>query len=245
MFNTYTSKGNVYYSHTLISATGSFNNPNIPHVPGQEMFQGQLLHSKEYKSPNDFKKKRVIVVGAGNSAVQIAVELAQVANVTLAVRSSVKFLRQRFLNKDIHFWIQFFCVDRLPIGRWIRKPPPEPVLDSGGYEKAISQDQPSQRQMFTGFTKDGVIWDNDMTETVNTVIFATGYRHKTTYLKSIDALSSMDFPLQRNGISKTIEGLYFVGIHWQRSHASATLRGVGNDAKYVVKRLKKFLSHYY
>ena len=48
---------------------------------------------------------------------------------------------------------------------------------------------------------------------------------------------------QENGIATTIQGLYFVGMPWQRSHASATLRGVGEDARYVVKHLQRYLKN--
>jgi len=58
-------------------------------------------------------------------------------------------------------------------------------------------------------------------------------------MKLLGSLDEEGMPLQKAGIS-SIPGLYFVGLEGQRSFASATLRGVGEDAKYV---LKKFLLH--
>lgn len=48
-------------------------------ITGIEKFEGRYFHSREYKSPEDFVGKRIIVVGIGNSGVDIAVELSRVA----------------------------------------------------------------------------------------------------------------------------------------------------------------------
>ncbi len=86
----------------------------------------------------------------------------------------------------------------------------------------------------------GVIWEEGKEEKVDTVIFATGYRPNVVYLKPLDgALNTLGSPLQRKGVSQKINGLYFVGLSWQRSFSSATIRGVGSDAKYVVKQIKR------
>jgi cation diffusion facilitator CzcD-associated flavoprotein CzcO len=61
----------------LIVANGHHNVPFLPNFPGS--FDGQVLHSQEYKVPEPFRDRRVVVVGAGNSGCDIAVELAGVA----------------------------------------------------------------------------------------------------------------------------------------------------------------------
>lgn len=48
-------------------------------LPGLEKFEGQYLHSRDYKSPQPFLGKRVVVVGIGNSGIDIAVELSHTA----------------------------------------------------------------------------------------------------------------------------------------------------------------------
>src|SRR5690606_31130266 len=94
-FEINTADRNVYYSKTIISATGAFSNPNIPQIEGSELFKGKIWHSSQYKNVEEFKKQRVIVVGAGNSAIQIAYELAKVSNVTLATRKPINYAPQR------------------------------------------------------------------------------------------------------------------------------------------------------
>lgn len=83
------------------------------------------------RSPAPFSGRRVVVVG--NSAVQIAAELARTARVTLATRGPVKFAAQRILGRDLHFWTVRTGLDAAPLGRLLSHPPAQPVLDDGRY----------------------------------------------------------------------------------------------------------------
>lgn len=72
----------------VVLATGYSNRPWLPDWPGRASFTGRLLHSAAYREPSGFRGARVLVVGAGNSAAEIAVELSTVADeVLLAVRT--------------------------------------------------------------------------------------------------------------------------------------------------------------
>ncbi|WP_175615765.1 flavin-containing monooxygenase [Piscibacillus halophilus] len=232
----------LYKARAIICATGSFNNPYIPNIDNMNTFEGKLMHSFQYREANNIKDERIVVVGGRNSAVQIAIELAQVANVSIATRTPIKYIPQRLLGKDGHFWGRLIGYDTFPIGLWRNVKDKEPVIDLGGFKKAIEENHnPDQRNMFTRFTKNGVVWSDGLKEHVDTVIFATGYKPKFDYLEPLKTVNEEGNPLQKGGISSNIDGLFFVGLHWQRSHASATLRGVGPDAKFVIKHLKKYL----
>ncbi len=226
---------------TLIAATGSFHRPYLPVVPGQELFRGQLLHSSAYRSPDAYHAQRIVVVGGGNSAVQIAVELAQVARVTLATRAAVTFTPQRILGRDIHFWARLLGLERVPLGSHVRLRELNPVLDPGIYRHALRSGALNRQPLFTAFMPKGVIWADGERENVDTVIFATGYRPNLDYLAGLDALDSMGRPRQRAGVSLSTPGLYFVGLPAQRTFASTTLRGVGADAAYIVAHLCHYL----
>jgi hypothetical protein len=115
-----------------------------------------------------------------------------------------------------------------------------PVYDTGQYRTAIAAGRPDQRPMFTSFTEDGVIWGDGGHEAVDAVIFATGYRPNLPYLTGLGALDKAGRVLQRGGVSLTEPGLYYVGMPRQRTAASATLRGVGADAKVVVTHLRQY-----
>ncbi len=101
LFTVTTSDGKEYQTKNVIVATGSFHSPYIPEIPNMDLFNGSVIHSNKYKNPEPFKNQRVIVVGAGNSAVQIAVELSKIANVSIATRSPIKYIPQVILGKDV------------------------------------------------------------------------------------------------------------------------------------------------
>ncbi|NXX22153.1 FMO1 monooxygenase, partial [Podargus strigoides] len=65
----------------VMVCSGNFSEPSLPlqSFPGIERFQGQYFHSRQYKHPDVFQGKRVLVVGMGNSGVDIAVEASRVA----------------------------------------------------------------------------------------------------------------------------------------------------------------------
>ena len=83
-----TEGGRALRASGIVAASGSFSNPYRPGFPGQEAFTGELSHVADYRNPAAYAGQRVIVVGAGDSAAQVANELAPVATVTLATPPS-------------------------------------------------------------------------------------------------------------------------------------------------------------
>ncbi|MBM7844464.1 flavin-containing monooxygenase [Herpetosiphon giganteus] len=241
-FRLLTNDGRVFQAGQLIAATGAFSRPFMPQLPDQGLFQGQILHSASYRTPRDFAGKRVIVVGAGNSAIQIALELAEVANVTLATRQPIRFQAQTIAGRDLHWWWWLTGFDRLSLdsrlGRWIQQRTQGIVLDTGLYNRKISQNQPQRRAMFERFTETGIVWAAGQPEPVDVVLFATGYRPALGYLQNLDALDEAGLPLHKAGVSTTVDNLYYVGLEQQYNFASATLRGVGADAARVVRQIQ-------
>ncbi|GAT71040.1 FAD-dependent oxidoreductase [Planomonospora sphaerica] len=233
--------GTALPAPSVIAASGSFGNPHLPLLPGQETFTGQILHAAAYQTPAPHAGKRVVVVGAGNSAVQIAHDLADVAAVTLATRAPIRFVDQRPLGRDLHFWFAITGFDRLPARR-ADAPPAVPVLDDGRYRRALAAGRITRRAMFTGFADDAVVWADGTREHVDAVVFATGYRPHLPYLHALGGvLDSSGRPRQRGGISLTHPGLGFLGLEWQRTPASNTLRGVGRDAAHLARHLARHL----
>lgn len=225
--------GQWFRSRTVVVATGSFAHPHIPVIPGHEEFEGHALHAIDYKNPDPFRERRVVVVGAGNTAVQIAYELASLARVTLATRKKIRFAPQRLLGKDLHWWLDHTGLDRSSL----LSDQSTPVLDDGRYRSAIRSGKLHHRPMFSQFTKTGVIWPDGTAENIDAVIYATGYRSTADFLGPMGALDQNGLIAQRNGCSTRVPGLYFVGFSLQRNFASATLRGVGPDAEFVTQSI--------
>jgi putative flavoprotein involved in K+ transport len=248
IFTAQTTDGRRYQARSLIAASGSFGRPYTPQIAGQELFEGQQLHSFAYRAPEPFAGQRVVVVGGGNSAVQIAAELASTAHVSLATREPVRFVTQRPLGRDVHFWWWLLRLDTSPVNNlrgWLFARLTEGsgsrVLDGGRYQAALAAGAPDVRPMFTKFSARGVRWADGSSESVDAVIFATGYRPNFAYLAPLGALDQDGQALQRYGLSTVIPGLGFVGLANQRTFASAALRGVGPDAHAVVRAIRQQL----
>ncbi|RZQ62471.1 flavin-containing monooxygenase [Amycolatopsis suaedae] len=230
--------GNEFVTRAVVAATGQFDNPYRPELPALGNYTGTVLHAADYRRPEPFAGQRVVVVGAGNSAVQIAAELVEHAEVTLASRSPVQYATRKPLEPDAGawFWKIITVASRIPLGSRV-KHSSIPVIDIAGYRAAIEAGRPGRRPMFT--EADGTVlrWPDGRSEHVDTILFATGYRPALEYLRPLGALDASGMPAHRNGISRTHPGLAFVGMEYQWGVLSASLYGVGHDARYVARRL--------
>ena len=180
--------GDRVAARALIGASGGFGRPVLPSLAGAGQYTGRLLHAADYRGPEPYLGQRVVVVGAGNTAVQVAVDLAGVAEVTLATRRPLALAPQRPLGVDVHYWTRWSGLETLPLGR--RGTSTARVLDDGRYAAALAAGRPDRRPMFTRLTAQGVQWADGTLEDVDVVILATGYRPDMDYLDRTAALDS-------------------------------------------------------
>jgi putative flavoprotein involved in K+ transport len=145
-----TTTGQMLAGRFLMAASGGFGRPYWPALPGATQFTGRLLHAATYRRPDAFAGRRVVVVGGGNSAVQIAAELARLAEVTLAVRRPLRLRNQRPLGVDVHHWARWTGLDRLPLGA--RGTRGVGVLDDGRHATLLAAGRPEVRAIFTRLT---------------------------------------------------------------------------------------------
>jgi indole-3-pyruvate monooxygenase len=89
----------VYEARAVVVAAGYNRIPNPDRLPGQDLFGGPVLHSSDYRAGDVFIGQRVLVVGAGNTGAELALDLAERgAQSTLAVRNPVNVLPRDFLG---------------------------------------------------------------------------------------------------------------------------------------------------
>ena len=89
---TQTNNGEFQSKHIVI-ATGVFSKPRVANFPGIDTFDGKILHSARYKKGSDFRNQQVLVLGFGNSACEIAMDLfEQGAHPVMSVRNAVNIV---------------------------------------------------------------------------------------------------------------------------------------------------------
>ncbi|WP_024805468.1 NAD(P)/FAD-dependent oxidoreductase [Nocardia sp. BMG51109] len=230
--------GAEFVAPVVVSATGSFANPHRPHIPGLARYTGRVMHAADYRTPAQLAGQRVVVVGSGNSAVQIAVELAAVADVILACRTPIRYASTEPIPARSRFWSLLASAARLPVGPLFGTGT-IPVIDTDGYRNALRAGRPEVRDMPTAAAGTVLCWPDDRRDHVDTVVLATGYRPALPHLRAVITLDRNGFPRHRHGLSSTHPGLAFVGLEYQHTILSATLHGVGRDSRHVARRLAR------
>jgi len=241
-FSVHTAAGERLAASGVVVASGSFGNPYRPVLAGAETFDGVITHVADYRKPERYVGQRVVVVGAGNSAIQVAHELAEQSTVTVARLRAPEFVPQVVNGHDVHHWFEVTGFDHIP-GAWLALLSGAPlVLDTGDYRAAYEAGRLDQRPVFTGIDDDEVVWADGNREHVDAIILATGYRPHVEYLSTLGALDESGRPRHVGGISTTHAGLVYLGLEGQRSFASNTLRGVSRDAEQIMPALTAYAS---
>ncbi|KAK9697711.1 hypothetical protein RND81_08G055400 [Saponaria officinalis] len=104
-----------YVCQWLVVATGENAEAYVPKIVGQEEFVGHMIHSSEYRSGEEYWGKKVLVVGCGNSGMEVCLDLCNHnAFPSLVVRDSVHVLPQQIFGLSI-FGLSMFLLKWLPI----------------------------------------------------------------------------------------------------------------------------------
>ncbi|KAK4799414.1 hypothetical protein SAY86_024779 [Trapa natans] len=104
-----------YICRWLVVATGENAECVVPEIEGLRDFQGEVLHAADYKSGEKFSEKRVLVVGCGNSGMEVSLDLCNHnAHPSMIIRSSVHVLPREILGKST-FELAVFLVKWLPL----------------------------------------------------------------------------------------------------------------------------------
>ena len=84
----------------IVLATGTLGKPNVPDIPGADVFEGTLFHSHQYTGPDPFVNKRVVVIGAGNTSIDVCQDcvLRGAREVTMVQRSPTCVLARDFVS---------------------------------------------------------------------------------------------------------------------------------------------------
>ena len=97
--------GGTIEAEQVVVATGPFQAPHVPELASRLAPGVSQAHSTGYRNPGGIRGRRVLVVGGGNTGFQIAKELSATHDVRLSVGSRQSALPQRFLGRDLFWWL--------------------------------------------------------------------------------------------------------------------------------------------
>jgi putative flavoprotein involved in K+ transport len=227
----------VLRARQVVVATGPFQTAHIPALARRLDPLVPQLHSAEYRNPTQLPSGgRVLVVGAANSGLQIAAELADSCDVTVAVSSSPRELPQRIAGRDLFFWLTKSGFFTVPTDSRIAR-----TLRARG-DLVIGTRTRDLRRRGIGFTPrltgvDGRVasFADGGSQPVDAVVWATGFRSDYSWVHVPGVV--VDDQVRHSGGISDVAGLYFLGLPWQTSRGSALLGFVGADAAVLSARM--------
>ncbi|CAL5201440.1 unnamed protein product [Lathyrus oleraceus] len=253
----------VYGAKFLVIASGENSESFIPNVYGLGKFEGDVVHSKYYKSGSKYKSKNVLVVGCGNSGMEIAYDLHNGgANTSIVIRNPFHVFNRDMIRTGM-WLVQYFPVyivdiiitlqakfkygDMSKYGIYRPKDGPlylkntigkSAVIDVGTIEKIKEGAIKVVPSGIKEIEKKNVIFENNVEKEFDAIIFATGYKSVASeWVKDYKyALNEKGFP--KNPFPKHWKGdrgLYCAGL------ARKGLFGVKKDAEAIAEDINQIL----
>ncbi len=201
---TVTTETGSFSSPQVVVSTGYNRVPNVPTLPGETHFAGEILHSRAYRTGALFAGKRVLIVGMGNTGAELALDLyEQGAQPFISVRSPLHIVQRDtlgrptqptaiFLNKFPNWFYDFLAglSQRLTVGDLsaygIQTPPYPPSYGIRTYGKIPVINVGTLEQIKAGtitvvpgiaqLNADSVTFTDGRTLPFEVIINATGYR---------------------------------------------------------------------
>lgn len=169
-------------AHYVINATGTWTRPFWPHYPGQTRFRGRQLHVADYVSAGEFAGQRVVIVGAGISAVQLLEEISHVAETFWVTRREPEWSDEAF---DIPARVAAIAGVEDRVRRGL---PPGSVISVTGmhwtpWARAAQERGVLVRHpMFASIEEDGVRMPDGTFVAADVILWATGFRPAIDHL---------------------------------------------------------------
>lgn len=231
----------VYEADRVVVAAASYQKPRLPAFANdldQQFFQ---MHSHEYRNPAQLPNGPVLLVGAGNSGAEIAMDLARTHQVYLAGRDvgHIPFNPAGFMGRKllvrlvIRGMFHHVLTMRTPMGRKFRS-------KMHGHGMPLIRTRPGQLERagvrrigkITAVRDGKAVSDDGKAVLFKSVIWCTGFHPGFDWI-DLPVLEDHGDPRQRFGKATDMDGLYFAGLHFQYAVSSTMVAGVGRDARRV------------
>jgi putative flavoprotein involved in K+ transport len=228
----------------VVVAMANFQTPRVPAFANALDPRIVQMHSSSYKNPSQLQEGSVLVVGAGNSGADIAMEVARTHATWMAGKETAAvpfriepFIARNFLISIVRFLGHHVLTVRTPMGRKVRhkfivsgtplvRVKPKDLVASG-----------IQRVDRVVGVRDGrPVIEGGEGPSVDNVVWCTGFRPGFSWI-DLPIFGDGQEPQHERGIVASQPGLYFVGLHFLYAATSETVTGVPRDARRVAKHL--------
>jgi putative flavoprotein involved in K+ transport len=234
-FYVHTHQG-VLRARQVVVATGAFQVPVVPSLAeglGADVVQ---LHSSAYRNPADLPTGPTVVVGGGNSGLQIAEELAATRPVTIAVGAESLRLPQRLLGRDLFWWLtRFGAITKTADSPLAKRMRARGDLVIGTSYRRLRRAGVRLRPRLVSASAAGVRFEDGSTARPTAVVWATGFRSDYSWI-DLPGVVVDGAVAHRRGVC-AVPGLYFLGLPWQHTRGSALLGFVQHDAGWLATQL--------
>lgn len=218
----------------VLVANGHHWSKRVPEFPGH--FAGRTLHAHDYKTFTGLEGKNVLVVGIGNSGVDIASEVCRVAATTLLSTRRSAYILPKYafgvpidhftspLSTKIPTFLQqmvFKLILRITRGDQAKLGIPKPAHDLLQAHPTVSEELPSlvghgrvkMRPDLERLDGDGVVFKDGRRDPVDVIIWCTGYDIRFPFLApELMAAEHNQVRLYRHVVHPEHSGLYFIGL---------------------------------
>ncbi|SMX75821.1 Pyridine nucleotide-disulphide oxidoreductase [Brevibacterium sp. Mu109] len=233
-------------ARAIVNATGTWDRPRIPYYPGIGTFAGRQLHTRDYTRSEDFAGERVLVVGAGISAVQHLAELAPVAQTSWVTRTRPDIRNAEF-TPEVGADVVARVDERVRQGL----PPASVVSNTGLPITAVETGSlPQCHPMFDRLDEGGAVWDALSLRSwgsapegrridVDVILWATGFLHR------LDHLAPLGLRTEGGGLlvdgRATTRAVRNHGVHLPGYGPSASTIGANRAGRWVARELEEYL----
>ncbi|MGB8223890.1 MAG: NAD(P)/FAD-dependent oxidoreductase [Polyangiales bacterium] len=233
----------VFRAEQVIVAMSNYQRPSVPAFAKELDAEIVQLHSMHYKAPTQLQPGPVLLVGAGNSGSELAMELVKSRQVYMAGRSTgeVPFRVGGFLGRLLLVRLVLrglfhrILTIRTPIGRRLR---PKLLVGGGPLIRVKARDMAAagveRTPRVAGVRNGQLVLEDGRALHVKNVIWCTGYQTGFSWI-DLPILDERAVPRHQAGVVPDAPGLYFVGLHFLFSLSSGMIHGVGRDAERVAK----------
>ena len=227
----------------VVVATGPFQTPVVPRMGSGLAADVVQVHSADYRNPAQLPDGPVLVVGAGNSGLQIAAELAATGTrtVSVAVGTRPPMLPQRFLGRDLFWWLtRLGLLAKTGGSRLARRMRSKGDLVIGTRWRDLSRLGVQVRPRLEDTSRRNARFADGSSSEVAAVVWATGFRTDYEWLDIPGAVADGTVTNER-GITR-VPGLSVVGLPWLHTRGSALLGFVKDDAAWLAVHVGRQLA---